>query len=556
VKISYCDQVTVNFVKPVMKNDILVAETYEREFAIVNQMKLPVKIEENVSDDSFDYIRAVNGIIVKDLNPGQTDDRLKFSPRDCEIGSGEVLGFAFADEGFSLDQLVSRFDSANFSVSPYVPVNSTSLVSKNEKLTDFDGEDFVEQQSFLDESDLQDDFPPFDPDCLLSDYVSSKYSLASQCKRVERVELVNLVGEASRVVRCVRCLKEIPVSLWKYENVSKILCYGCLNARSFRRAPDRVVCCSDCNVRLLLSVNCVPKQFAKKHPRCSACVDFQFKDLCSSSLNFERVNLEFCFGDFSIDIDSRPDFTDLTFHQIASFRQFRLLQFDSLLKVLGFQIPYLHKVDLVLSSTINEIVQFVWEHKQFWMENSGLVNWLKALGPGYSRWGDGPSNYSELIKRIQGCPNSILDYGCGSGHGISQLKKRFPSANCRGYDVEDLVDPDLKVICETVISQTFDVVVMNNVLHHVVSLDSIYDNFTNLIGPRTQIVVKDHCATNENLFLLVLVHVCYLGGEIERMVFRSPSVLEDWFSNFGVVCSTSFVGNVYNDVVMNFSADL
>jgi len=556
VKISYCDQVTVNFVKPVMKNDILVAETYERELAIVDQMKLSVKIEESVSDDSFDYIRAVNGIIVKDLNPGQIDDRVKFSPRDCEIGSGEVLGFAFADEGFSLDQLESRFDPVNFSVIPYVPVNSTSLLLKNEKLTGFDGEDFVEQQSFLDESDLQDDFPPFDPDCLLSDYVSSNYSSVPQYKRVERIESINLVGEASRIVRCVRCLKEIPVSLWKYENVSKILCYGCLNARSFQRAPDRVVCCSDCNVKLLLSVNCVPKQFTKKHPRCSACVDSQLKDYCLPRLNFERVNLEFCFGHFSVDVDSRPDFTDLTSHQIASFRQFRLLQFDSLLKVLGFQIPYLQKIDLVLSSTINEIVQFVWEHKQFWMENSGLVNWLKALGPGYSRWGDGPSNYTELIKRIEGCPNSILDYGCGSGHGISQIKKRFPFADCRGYDVEDLVDPDLEVICDTVISQTFDVVVMNNVLHHVVNLDSIYDNFMSLIGPCTQIVVKDHCATNENLFLLVLVHVCYLGGEIERMVFRSPSVLEDWFSNFGVVCSTSFVGNIYNDVVMNFSADL
>jgi len=556
MKISYCDQVTVNFVKPVMKNDILVAETYERELAIVDQMKLPVKIEENVSDDSFDYVRAVGGVIVKDLKPGQVDDRLFFSPRDGETGSGEVLGFAFVDEGFTPDQLVLRFDPVNFSVSPYVPVNSTSLVLKSENLISFDGEDFVEQQSFPDGNDLQDDFPPFDPDCLLSDYVSSNYSFGSHYERVERVESINLVGEASRIVRCVRCLKEIPVSLWKYENVSKILCYGCLNARSFQRAPDRVVCCSDCNVKLLLSVNCVPKQFTKKYPRCSACVDSQLKDYCLPRLNFERVNLEFCNGDFSIDVDSRPDFTDLTFHQIASFRQFRLLQFDSLLKVLGFQIPYLQKIDLVLFSTINEIVQFVWEHKQFWMENSGLVNWLKALGPGYSRWGDGPSNYSELIKRIEGCPNSILDYGCGSGHGISQIKKRFPFADCRGYDVEDLVDPDLEVICDTVISQTFDVVVMNNVLHHVVNLDSIYDNFMSLIGPCTQIVVKDHCATNENLFLLVLVHVCYLGGEIERMVFRSPSVLEDWFSNFGVVCSTSFVGNVYNDVVMNFSADL
>jgi len=314
MKISYCDQVTVNFVKPVMKNDILVAETYERELAIVDQMKLPVKIEENVSDDSFDYVRAVGGVIVKDLKPGQVDDRLFFSPRDGETGSGEVLGFAFVDEGFTPDQLVLRFDPVNFSVSPYVPVNSTSLVLKSENLISFDGEDFVEQQSFPDGNDLQDDFPPFDPDCLLSDYVSSNYSFGSHYERVERVESINLVGEASRIVRCVRCLKEIPVSLWKYENVSKILCYGCLNARSFQRAPDRVVCCSDCNVKLLLSVNCVPKQFTKKYPRCSACVDSQLKDYCLPRLNFERVNLEFCNGDFSIDVDSRPDFTDLTFH--------------------------------------------------------------------------------------------------------------------------------------------------------------------------------------------------------------------------------------------------
>jgi len=296
--------------------------------------------------------------------------------------------------------------------------------------------------------------------------------------------------------------------------------------------------------------------FTKRFPRCSVCVDSRLKNYCLPRLNFETVNLEFCFGDFSIDVDSRPDFSGLTFQQMRFFRQLRLLQFDSLLNVLGFQMPYSQKIDMVVSNTINEIVQFVWEHKQFWMETSGLVNWLKALGPGYSRWGDGPSNYTEIIKRIEGCPNSILDYGCGSGHGISQIKKRFPFSDCRGYDVENLVDSDLGVICDTVISRSFDVVVMNNVLHHIVNLDSVYDNFLGLIGPCTQIVVKDHCATNENLFLLVLVHVCYLGGEIERMVFRSPSVLEDWFSNFGVVCSTTFVGNVYNDVVMNFSADL
>jgi len=329
-----------------------------------------------------------------------------------------------------------------------------------------------------------------------------------------------------------------------------------LNSRNFQRKPDLVVCCSDCRVKLLLSVNCGPKQFTKKHPRCSACVDFQLKDYCLPRLDFVKVNLEFCFGDFSIDVDSRPDFSGLTSQQIYYFRQYRLLQFDCLLKLLGFQILQNHKIELVLFSTINEIVQFVWEHKIFWTENSGLVNWLKALGPGYSRWGDGPSNYSELIKRIEGCPGSILDYGCGSGHGISQIKKRFPFSDCRGYDVENLVDSDLEVICDTVISKPFDVIVMNNVVHHIVNLDSVYDNFVAAIGPNTQIIIKDHCATNENLFLLVLVHVCYLGGEIERMVFRSPSVIEDWFSNFGIVCSTSFIGNVYNDVVMNFSTNL
>jgi len=567
-KTSYCEQIIIDYVKPVLKRDMYVEDFYIREPVISDQMVLLVENESGPSTDGdFDYVAAVNGVLVKN-SVVDIAEKLVVAPKVYQ-GDGEVLGFGFTDEGFSAEQLRVKFVPIDQRGEQYYldleRVNSNPFLCS--KISPFDleivdpaGEKEKEVDEILTskmESEKQEkEFPSFDPDCSLADYVSSNFGIRFQYNLVNSIESGNLIGEASRVVRCVKCLKEIPVSLWKYENVTKILCYGCLNSRNFQRKPDLAVCCSDCGVKLLLSVNCIPKQFTKKRPRCSACVGFQLKDYCLPRLNFERVNLEFCFGDFSIDVDSRPDFSGLTFQQMWSFRQFRLLQFDSLLKVLGFQMPYLQKIDMVLSNTINEIVQFVWEHKQFWMENSGLVNWLKALGPGYSRWGDGPSNYTEIIKRIEGCPNSILDYGRGSGHGISQIKKRFPFSDCRGYDVEDLVDPDLGVVCDTVISRSFDVVVMNNVLHHITNLDTVYDNFLGLIGPCTQIVVKDHCATNENIFLLVLVHVCYLGGEIERMVFRSPSVLEDWFSNFGVVCSTTFVGNVYNDVVMNFSADL
>jgi len=581
-KTSYCEQVIIDYVKPVLKRDMFVEDFYIREPVISDQMVLPVEKESGPSiDDDFDYVAAVNGVLVKN-SVVDIVEKIVVVPKAYQ-GDGEVLGFGFIDEGLSAEQLrlkfvptdqrgeqyyldLERVNSNPFLCSKISPFDLEIMdpVEKEKEADLFqlkqigiltDNLEVEEQES--DENDFeQNEFPFFDPDCSLADYVSSNIGIRFQYKLIETVESGNLIGEASRVVRCVKCSKEIPVSLWKYENVTKILCYGCLNSRSFQRKPDLVVCCSDCGVRLSLLVNCVPKQFTKKRSRCSACVDSRLKDYCLPRLNFETVNLEFCFGDFSIDVDSRPDLSGLTFEQMRSFRHFRLLQFDSLLKVLGFQMPDSQKIDMVLSNTINEIVQFVWEHKHFWMENSGLVNWLKALGPGYSRWGDGPSNYAEIIKRIEGCPNSILDYGCGSGHGISQIKKRFPFADCRGYDVEDLVDPDLEVVCDTVISGSFDVVVMNNVLHHITNLDTVYDNFLGLIGPCTQIVVKDHCATNENIFLLVLVHVCYLGGEIERMVFRSPSVLEDWFSNFGVVCSTTFVGNVYNDVVMNFSANL
>jgi SAM-dependent methyltransferase len=557
-KTTYCEQVTIGSVKPVLRTDMFVADGYERELFLADQMALPVKQvkDDLLKDESFDFVRAVQGVIVKETVVAVDSNlRMVVSPKEQEV-EGEVLEFGFVDEGLSVRQLEAKFvPLCDRNEEYYLKLEDVNYWSKksdsaNECIQFELVHGARRDESFVDDST---ELVEFDSNCSLDEYIPST-NFVSSYNALEPRSCV-LGGEASRAVRCTRCFKELPMSFWKIGNVSKILCYDCLNSKRFRRNPGLLVRCSDCSVKLIISTNCTLRQFSKKHPRCSACVDSQLRDYCLPSLDYSKVNFDFCSGDFCIDVDSRP-VIGLSWSQVNIFRQYRFLQFNSLLKLVGFQIPESQKIDFIFSKTINELVQFVWEHKHFWMQDSSLVNWLKALGPGYARWGDGPSNYSELVKRIEGAPGSILDYGCGSGHGVSQIKKGFPFAECRGYDVEDLVDSDLDVICETVISSQYDVVVLNNVLHHVVDLDVVYDDFVKLVGPCTQVLVKDHCATNENLFLLVLVHVCYLGGEIERMVFRSPSVIEDFFSNFGIVCTTSFLGNVYNDVLLNFSVDL
>jgi len=553
-KTTYCEQVTISSVKPILRTDMYVAESHERDFVLADQMAVSLKVDDVdfLKDDGFDIVRAVQGVIIKEVVNNEQSVQFKSEPRDQEK-EGEVVDFGFVDQGFSVGQLEVKFPVVDRRVKKdIVPFyqSDKNVVSTWKGMISSALEIGVGGV----ENSQDEGVFPFDSSCPLDEYVSSNSFSQSEYVLVTPVVPV-LVGEASRSVRCTKCFKVVSMSVWKSDNVSKILCYECLNSKRFKRNPDLVVRCSDCSVKMIINVNCTLRQFTKKHPRCSACVDSQLRGYCLPRLDVFKVNLDFCCGDFSIDVDRRPVF-DFTHRQMDDFRRQRLLQFNSLLKVVGFQISEPQKNDFVFSKTINEMVLFVWEHKHFWMEDSSLVNWLKALGPGYARWGDGPSNYSELIKRVEGCPRTILDYACGSGHGVSQIRKSYPFADCRGYDLEDLVDPDLGVVCETVISSQFDAVLLNNVLHHIVDLDSVYDDFLSLIGPCTQVLIKDHCATNENLFLLVLVHICYLGGEIERMVFRSSSVIEDYFSSFGIVCSVSFLGNVYNDMVLNFSADL
>ena len=66
--------------------------------------------------------------------------------------------------------------------------------------------------------------------------------------------------------------------------------------------------------------------------------------------------------------------------------------------------------------------------------------------------------FSKYMKTWQ--VNSLLDYGCGKGHILAQLKETYPSVYIQGYD------PAVKHFSITP-TQQFDCVFSNDVLEHI-----------------------------------------------------------------------------------------
>lgn len=64
-------------------------------------------------------------------------------------------------------------------------------------------------------------------------------------------------------------------------------------------------------------------------------------------------------------------------------------------------------------------------------------------------------NFMEIWK-----PASLLDYGCGKGHILNNLKEKYPNTMCQGYD------PAVSKF-SILNNQTFECVFSNDVLEHI-----------------------------------------------------------------------------------------
>lgn len=112
---------------------------------------------------------------------------------------------------------------------------------------------------------------------------------------------------------------------------------------------------------------------------------------------------------------------------------------------------------------------------------------------------------SRLVRRMMGdCVGSILEFGCGIGSTVAQLRLLFPQAIVAGCDLslESLSiardhHPDVHFFSlseEPPIEGGFDAVVVPNVFHHVAPeersqvLDTIYD----MVSPGGSIIVFEH----------------------------------------------------------------
>jgi len=57
-------------------------------------------------------------------------------------------------------------------------------------------------------------------------------------------------------------------------------------------------------------------------------------------------------------------------------------------------------------------------------------------------------------------PNTLLDYGCGKGHILADLRDRYPDTVCEGYD------PAVPMF-DKLLGKTFECIFSNDVLEHI-----------------------------------------------------------------------------------------
>tara|TARA_B100000123_G_C25661294_1_gene397775 strand:+ start:230 stop:763 length:534 start_codon:yes stop_codon:yes gene_type:complete len=92
-------------------------------------------------------------------------------------------------------------------------------------------------------------------------------------------------------------------------------------------------------------------------------------------------------------------------------------------------------------------------------------NYLRELESVHNAHTIGFGNKVKKIKEFEACmekwkPRTLLDYGCGKGAMLQQLRQKYPFLHAIGYD------PAVKIYSQKP-KQKFDVVFCNDVLEHV-----------------------------------------------------------------------------------------
>lgn len=120
-----------------------------------------------------------------------------------------------------------------------------------------------------------------------------------------------------------------------------------------------------------------------------------------------------------------------------------------------------------------------------------------------------PNHLESIIEKYS--PNSILDFGCGTGALISTLKTRYPKKTIEGYD------PGNKKFTNKFENQKFDLVISTDVLEH------IEPNFLN----ETLIFLKEKSNRCYHLIALEPSRVFLPDGRNAHLILKS----KDWWKN-------------------------
>jgi len=241
-----------------------------------------------------------------------------------------------------------------------------------------------------------------------------------------------------------------------------------------------------------------------------------------------------------------------TLEIIKSIRNVRISQLQFLCDQLGLSFSF-SKQRLLCDLSLNMIAEYVYAVKKRWGKTN-ISTWLLGVRPTNFSWGESSTSYSKIVKYIPLDARTILDFGCGSGDGIVQMRRHCPSACVVGYDIVNQLNPANECQFVSEVDSVYDVVVLNNVVHHIVDVNSFVVTLQQCVGSKTVLILKDHVATNYNILLIVLLHACHSGGVSELMMFRSLAWFTELFERLGLdyvirehrndIGDTVFVGRV------------
>jgi len=374
-------------------------------------------------------------------------------------------------------------------------------------------------------------------------------SLSSQYVRLEVAKIesdlaLTYAEKFSRILRlssspaasgdpevCVRCDRVLMIGINVSNSVQKI-CESCVSRRAEGGDESLILTCCICSNDLsknvltnLFSLTCI-KCSLRIVSGCSPPNLIKCFALENSDLNFQQqvLQLSDCdSGNFVISSSSMDIIDSLRYPDddpiVNDLRRVRLSQIRFLCDHLGFEMKTQEMWDLT-RLCLNNIAKFFFDSKNRWGINN-ITKWFLSIVPSELHWGENKLNYLKILPYVKDGVGSICDFGCGSGYGVVQLQDASPMSRVVGYDVVNSLDPSLKVNYISEIVEQFDIVVVNNVLHHVCDVNDFVHNLTKAIGPSSRVIIKDHIATNWNILLIVLLHLCYSGGKRELLIFRS-----------------------------------